>query len=169
MGFTEVLGLANISYSISIWGYLNSWPINYNPWSYVISNGLGYLVKHLGYTKFISYIALLYLYCIISNHTVTGCIVVMTFRCKLYFFTFLCTTYGPIRYTHSLFLSISSASLDGHIPYFIFDRFVYWQVSQLFTFWREYLMPVHYKCWQIVASVISIPGWSRYIWHQFNT
>ena len=46
-------------------------------------------------------------------------------------------TWVPIRYTQILFRGISSASLDGDLPYFIFDSFARWQVSQLITyFWK---------------------------------
>ena len=48
-------------------------------------------------------------------------------------------TWVPIRYTQILFRGISSASLDGNLPYFIFDRFARWQVSQLLTyFWKVF-------------------------------
>ena len=60
--FLEVLGLVVILYSISIKYFLNSWPINYFPWSYVVSIGLGYLDVHLVSTKFATGIALL-LFC----------------------------------------------------------------------------------------------------------
>ena len=42
----------------SIGMFLNSWPINYDPWSYVISISIGYLDRHLVSTNFEIYIAL---------------------------------------------------------------------------------------------------------------
>ena len=60
--------------------FLNSWPMKSDPWSYVISVGLRYLVNHLVSTKSAIYIALLSSYCIISNRYVTGFITVTAFR-----------------------------------------------------------------------------------------
>ena len=70
----------------------------------------------------------------------------------------------------SLFHGISSASLAGNLPYFLFDHFVHWKVPQLVTYFRmAYLMPGQYKCWWIIASVLSINVWRRYTWYQCNT
>ena len=96
----------------------------------MISIGLVYIVKHVVSTKFAIDIAFLLSHCVISDHPVTGSIIVTAFRFKFYFFTFIIMTQGPIISTHSLFHVISSASLDGNLPYFIFDCFVRWQVSQ---------------------------------------
>ena len=52
IGFPKVIGLAVIPYSSSIRDFPNSWPINSNPWSYVIFIGLGYLDTHVVPTKF---------------------------------------------------------------------------------------------------------------------
>ena len=52
MGFPRVLGLEVTSYYISIRDFLNSLPINSDPWSYVISIGIGYLDSHIVSTKF---------------------------------------------------------------------------------------------------------------------
>ena len=71
MGFTKVLGLAVSPYSVSIMDFLNSWPINYDPWSYVISIFLGYPLNHIISTKFAIDVALLLSYCVISNRPVT--------------------------------------------------------------------------------------------------
>ena len=43
---------------------------------------------------------------------------VIDLRFKSYLFPFLLMTQGPIRYKHSLFHGISSASLAGNLPYF---------------------------------------------------
>ena len=43
MGFPKDLGLELILYSYSIRDFIKSWPINSDPWSYVISICLGYL------------------------------------------------------------------------------------------------------------------------------
>ena len=56
-GVIEVLGLAVIPYSYSIRYFLNLLPINSDPWSYVISVGLGYLVNHIFSNKFAIYVA----------------------------------------------------------------------------------------------------------------
>ena len=53
---------------------------------------------------------------------------VMGFIYKISFFTFIIMIQGPIRSTQTLFHGIYSASLADNLPYFIFDRFVRWQV-----------------------------------------
>ena len=138
VGFTEVLGVAVIPYSALIRDFLSSWTINYDPWPYVISVGLGYLVNHIFSTKFAVDITLLLSYCVILNHPVTGSIMVTDFRFKYYLFPVLSMTQGPIISTQSLFRGISSVSLAGSLPYFIIDCVVCWQVSQLITsFWTS--------------------------------
>ena len=119
MGFTEVLGLSVIPYSASIRIFLNSWTINYDPLSYVIYIGLGYLYSHIVSTKFVIYIDPLLLYCVISKHPVTGSINVTSFRCKFSFRNFLCMEKVSIIYTQSLFHGIQSSSLAGNSLYFI--------------------------------------------------
>ena len=170
MGFSEVLCLAVILYSVSIRYFLNSRPINSYPWSYMISIGLCYLDMHVVSTMFVIDIALLSSYCVISNNPVTGPIIVTAFIFIFYFHTFLRMMLGPIISTQSLFHSISSASLAGNLPYFIFDCFLHWQVSLLLTYlWMEYMIPGQHTCWKIIASILSILGRSRYIWNQCNT
>ena len=67
--------------------------------------------------------------------------------------------HGRIRSTDIFLRGISSASLAGNLSYFIFNHFVRWQVSQLVTsFWTSVIIPGQYKCCQIIASVLSIPG-----------
>ena len=131
VGFPEVLGLTIILYYISIRGFMNSWPINSDPWSYVISIGLGYLDTRVVSSKFMIDIALLSWYFDISNHPVTWYITVTDFWYKFSFCPLLHTTWVPIISTHSLFHGIYSCFLAGNLPYFIFDRFVRWKVSQL--------------------------------------
>ena len=80
IGFPEVLGLAVITYYVSIRDFMNSWPTNSFTWSYVISIGLGYLDSHVVSIKFTIYITLLSSYYAISNHPVTGSIIVSAFR-----------------------------------------------------------------------------------------
>ena len=82
MGFPKVLGLAVILYSVSIRDFLNSGPINYFPWSYVISIGVDYLYSHVVSTKSEIIISLLSSYSTISTHIVTGSIVVTDFKCS---------------------------------------------------------------------------------------
>ena len=88
MRFTEVLGLAVIPYSSSDRYFLNSRPINYFPWSYVIYISLGYLDRHIVSTKFAINISILSSYHITPNHPVTGSISVTNFRCKFSFLPF---------------------------------------------------------------------------------
>ena len=78
-----MLGLAVILSYLSIRDLLNSCPINSDPWSYVISIGLGYLDIHVVSTKFAIDIALLSLYSDISIHLVTGQIIITAFRFKV--------------------------------------------------------------------------------------
>ena len=62
--------------------------MSYNPFSYVDSVGLGYLVNHVVSAKFAIDIALLLSYCAILNHPVKGSIPVTAFIFKLNFFDF---------------------------------------------------------------------------------
>ena len=42
---------------------------------------------------------------------------------------------------------------------FLINRFVSWHMSHYITlFWTDLLMSGHYKCWKIIASVLSSPG-----------
>ena len=63
--------------------------MNSDPWSYVISVGIGYLVKQLFSTKSAIDIAFLLSYLVILNHPVTGSITVTAFKSKFYLFPFL--------------------------------------------------------------------------------
>ena len=158
-----MLGLEFILYSVSIMDFLSLWPINYDPWSYVISIILEYLDSHVVSTNFSIDIDILSLYCAISNHPVTGLIIAMNFRCRL-------MTWAPMRYTQSLFHGIYSDSLAGNLPYFLFDCFLHCQVSQLIPSFRtESLMSGQYKYWQIIAYILHIHVWRRYLWYQCNT
>ena len=60
--FPDKHGLANIMYYLSIGYLMNSRPMNYNPWSYMIYVGQGYLVKHIVSTNLAIVIAHLSLY-----------------------------------------------------------------------------------------------------------
>ena len=92
VGFSDVLGLSTIIYSSSIKGFLNSWPINYDPWWYVIFIGQGYLVNHVVSTNSAIDTISLLKYCVFSNHSVTVSIIVTYLRFKFYLFSFLCIT-----------------------------------------------------------------------------
>ena len=81
-GFPEESGLFLIPYSFSINLFLNLWPRNYPPRSYVISTGHGYRTSHVVSTKFTIAIAFLSLYYVISNHPVTGSIIVTYFKIR---------------------------------------------------------------------------------------
>ena len=64
-------------------------------------------------------------------------------------------TEEPIRSTQILFRGISSNSLAGNLPYFLFDFFLRWKVLQLVNYFRTAsLMPGLYKFWWIVASIM---------------
>ena len=92
MGFAEVLGLAVIPYYVSIRDFMNSWPINYDPWLYFIYIGLGYLDNHIVSTNFVIDTNPLSLYCSTSNYPVTGSIIVTAFRRNFSFCPFLLMT-----------------------------------------------------------------------------
>ena len=57
--FSGGVGLVLIPYSYSINPFLNSWPRNSPPWSYVIYIGQGYLTRHVVSSKFAVFIAFL--------------------------------------------------------------------------------------------------------------
>ena len=84
-GFSGDAGLVLITYSFSIMLFLNSWPRNFPPWSYVIYTGHRYQTSHIFSTKFAIVIAFLSQYCVTSNHPVTGYITVTAFKIKWYF------------------------------------------------------------------------------------
>ena len=83
-----MLGLVVILHYVPIGYLLISLPINYDPWSYMISIGLVYLVNHVVSTEFAIDIAVLSLYCVILNPPVAGYIVVTSFKFKSYFLYF---------------------------------------------------------------------------------
>ena len=99
VGFPKLIGLAVILYSVSIRYSLNSWPINYDPWSYMIFICLGYLVNHVVSTKFAIDIAILLSYFVISNYPVTGSIMVTASIFKFYFCNFFFWCMG-LLYLH---------------------------------------------------------------------
>ena len=96
----------------------------------MISIGLGYIINHVVSTKFVIDIYYFSLYCVISNYPVRGYIIVTAFIFKFSFCTCLLMKQGPIRSSQGLFHGISAASLDGHLPNFIFDHFVRCQMTQ---------------------------------------
>ena len=63
-------------------------------------------------------------YCVISNHYVTGSIIVMDFKRRSYLSDLLNLMKVPIRPKHILFQGFVSALLAGNLPYFLFDLFV---------------------------------------------
>ena len=87
-GLPNEIGLAIIPFFFQ-WGFPNSLPINSDPWSYVIYVGHGYLVIHLVSTKFTIVITSWSSYCVISNHPVTGFIIVTDFIFMSYLFPFV--------------------------------------------------------------------------------
>ena len=134
VGFPEVLDLDNSPYSSSFRYFINSWKINYNPLSYIISFVRVHLVNHAVSTKLAIYSAHLLSYWVISNHPVTRLFIVtsLIFKCRL--FLFICMTLRSIIYIQSLLRGISTTLLAGNLPYFLFYGFVHWKVSQLLNF-----------------------------------
>ena len=80
VGFPDMLCLANIPYSVLIRYFLNSWPVNFYPWWYVISFGQGHMVNHIVLNKFVVGIPWLLSYYVIWNHLVTVSIILMALR-----------------------------------------------------------------------------------------
>ena len=78
-------GLDFIPYCYYIKLFLNSWKVNYSPWSYVILILEGYLDHQVVSTKFMIIISFLSLYYVTSNHPVMGSIIVTSFNIKVYF------------------------------------------------------------------------------------
>ena len=146
-GFTKVIGLEIILYSISIRDFINQCPIHFDSWSYVIYIGLGLSRHPRSFNQVRDRYRFLSSYSTTSNHNVTGSIIVTDFICKFSFLNFLRMMQGPIISTQSLFRSIYSDILAGNLPYFLFDRFVHCQVVQLLTSLRtESMMLGQYKC-----------------------
>ena len=83
-GFPGEYILVLIKYSSSIKLFLNFWPRNYLPWSSVISTGHVYRTRHVYSTKLAIVIAFLSLYCITSNHPITGSTIVADFNIRGY-------------------------------------------------------------------------------------
>ena len=103
--------------------FLNSLPINYYPWLYMISIGERFGMPHI-YANFAMVIAILLSYCIITNHPVTGFIIVTVFSIRFFLFPFLGMVQGPIRSTQSLFRGIYSDKLSVNLP-FLYLTFLY--------------------------------------------
>ena len=81
-GFPGESGLVLIIYSYYIKIFLNSWPRNYPPRSYVIYTGHRYRTSHIVSTKFAIVISFLSLYWVISNYPVTGSTIVTDFKIR---------------------------------------------------------------------------------------
>ena len=84
-GFRGEAVLVLILYSFSIRLFLNSLPRNSPPWSYVISTCYGYRTSHIVSNKFAIVIALLSMYCVTLNHSLTGYIIATDFKINGYF------------------------------------------------------------------------------------
>ena len=169
VGIPKVIVLEVIPYSFSIRDFMNSWTMTSNPWSYVISIGIGYLVNHIVSIKFLIDIALLLSYCVILNHPATGFIMVTDFSFNFSFCTFLIMKYGTIIYTEFVpwyfliflrlkftimyiwpFCTLSSVTIN----YFLLEDIYNWGSVKML---------------EIIASVPSIPGWRINVWYQCNT
>ena len=88
-GLSDGIGLYKNPYYILIRYFINSWRINYHPWSYIISVDQICLVKHVVSTKLIIVISCSSLYSMIYYQPVKGSIIVTALRFKYYFFPFL--------------------------------------------------------------------------------
>ena len=108
-GLPRETGLVLIKYSFPIKLFLNLWPRNYTPRSYMISTGHGYRTSHVVSTKFSFAISFFFVCCVTSNHPVMGSIIVTGFKIKIYFPS-LRVWYGPMISTPNysmVFLLIS--------------------------------------------------------------
>ena len=114
MEFSKVVSFSFIPYSALSRVLFNPWLIHSDTWSYVISIGIGYLYIHLVTNNLALDISILSLYWVISNHLVTGSMIVTAFRCKFSFCPLPLMTQIRIRYTISLFHGIYSAKLAGN-------------------------------------------------------
>ena len=156
---TKVLVLAVIPYYFSIKGFMNSLPIDYDLWSYMISVGLAYIFNHVVSTNFVIYTALLSSYCVILNHPVTGSIKVTAFIFNFFSLSYYETGTYYIHADFVLWYLLSFLS-------WYFTIFYFWPFCTLENVTINYLLsdvfsnPLQYKCLRIVTSVISIPGWS---------
>ena len=129
----------------------------------MIYTGQGYLVNQLVYTKFAIVISFLSLYCVTSNHLVTGYIIVMD--CKINgSFPLLNILFMPIRSTKSLFHNIFSLTYQKLHRICFVGHSAHWNMSHLVTyFWMAARITDQYKCWQIITSVRYSPVWRRYV------
>ena len=82
--FTDELGLDLVLNYYSTRDFLNSRPINLDPWTYVIFVGQGHLIIHIVSIMFMMIITHFSSYYIILNHLVTGLVVVVDFRILMY-------------------------------------------------------------------------------------
>ena len=98
---------------------MNSWPINSDSWSCVLSNNHGYLVRHIVSTKFMIVIDCLSLYCATPNHPITGWVIVTDLGHKLDFPLSIRILKGPINSTNTLFHVSSSANLSCNLLCFL--------------------------------------------------
>ena len=131
-GFAVVSHLALISYSFLIGSFLNTWHKNSFPRLYVIIVGRGYLHNHVCYTMFDIVEACLSLYCTISNHPVSGSIIVKDFIMRGSSWPSLLILYGHIISTDNMSHGMASAYLAVNFPYLRFCFLFFWQVLQTF-------------------------------------
>ena len=115
--FTRCLWFSNNTILFFGWGFLNLWPRNSDMWTYVISDIQGYLYSHRVSTKFAIIIPFLSSFCVISDNTVVGSIIVTDFGMK-FSFPFLPILWGPVNSTQSFLQDVSSTNLMVHLPHF---------------------------------------------------
>ena len=80
--FSVVAHLDFITYQFLLNCFVNAWPRNSFPRSYIIIVGLRYLHNHVCCTRFAIIAACLSLYYIISNHPVAGYIIMNDFSMR---------------------------------------------------------------------------------------
>ena len=107
---------------------LNSWPSNYPNLPYEVSTGHGYWTSHVVFTKFTLIIPFLSMYCLISNHPVTGSIIVTNFNIRVSF-PLLHILDGPMRSTDNLFRGVFSDSLAGDLSCFYWPFLMFTSVT----------------------------------------
>ena len=131
-GFAVVSHLALILYSVSIRSFLNAWPRNSFPLSYVIIVRWGYLHNHVFPNRFDIAAACLLLYCTISNHLIARSVIVEAFSMRGSSWPSILVLYGPIRSTANIYNGMASTSLSGSLKYPTFCFLFWWKILQTF-------------------------------------
>ena len=138
VGSSKAHGLDIIPYSSSIRYFTNSLPINFGPWSYVISVSLGYIVNHVVSTNSAIDINHLFSHRVTSNHPVTWSIMVIDLELNFVFFSFF-LWHGDLLYLHIVY-SVVSSQLPYLVIYYIFYLNVFTLASVTIILSSRYLI-----------------------------